>query len=117
MCGRLLPASIPLLADPAPAAPTLLHHIPLPVAALQDNTTVYVNRAPYVPYSGLVGVVSAAAEADRRQVSFDFLVFLADRNKELALSPNSETAGRVPDLLRGGVNGETWEQPSCGAGP
>ncbi|GIL79822.1 hypothetical protein Vretifemale_9103 [Volvox reticuliferus] len=63
------------------------------------NASMYVNRAPYLPYTGAVGVVSANVEPNQQQLAFDFLIFLAERNRELALSPNSSVLPYRKSLL------------------
>ncbi|GIL52667.1 hypothetical protein Vafri_8489 [Volvox africanus] len=65
----------------------------------KDNALVYVNRAPYLPYTGAVGVVSANVDPNQRQLAFDFLIFLAERNRELALSSNSSVLPYRKSLL------------------
>ncbi|GLI68045.1 hypothetical protein VaNZ11_012368 [Volvox africanus] len=65
----------------------------------EDKAVVYVNRAPYLPYTGAVGVVSANVDPNQRQLAFDFLIFLAERNRELALSPNSSVLPYRKSLL------------------
>ncbi|GIM07532.1 hypothetical protein Vretimale_11638 [Volvox reticuliferus] len=91
-------AAAPLLPPPASALPPAV--VPLAVAVPQSlrrlhgggirvavHASMYVILAPYLPYMGGVGVMSAYV--DQQQLAFDFLIFLVERNRELALSPNS----------------------------
>lgn len=59
----------------------------------QNHETVYVNRAPYLPYSGVVGIVSAQVDSTQQQAAYDFLIFLAQNNLQMALSPESTPEG------------------------
>ncbi|EFJ49433.1 guanylyl and adenylyl cyclase family member, partial [Volvox carteri f. nagariensis] len=73
----------------AKLCPYGLNDQPEQIVHQEDNSIVYVNRAPYLPYTGLVGVVSADIDPAQQQTAFDFLVFLAEHNRELALSRSS----------------------------
>ncbi len=56
----------------------------------QDGTDVYVNRAPYMPNSGFVGVVSASFDDTRIAAAVDFLAFLAHENAVISQMNDSE---------------------------
>ena len=56
----------------------------------QDGRTLYVNRAPYLPYTGVVGLVAAAVDPERQRRAFDFLTYLSAANLNLSLASDSE---------------------------
>ncbi|GFR48852.1 hypothetical protein Agub_g10806, partial [Astrephomene gubernaculifera] len=79
----------------------------------QDNSTAFVNRATYMPYSGLVGLVGAPVSAERQRVAFDFLTYLSNANLELALANDSYVVpyrtsamdpARIPEFVAAGYD-------------
>ncbi|KAG2434059.1 hypothetical protein HXX76_007787 [Chlamydomonas incerta] len=109
---------------------------PEPITA-QDGRTLYVNRAPYLPYTGVVGLVAAAVDPERQRVGFDFLSYLSAANLNLSLSndnpivPFRTTAlspDRIPDFVAAGydeaalrsymaVVNDTVHHPNLAPGP
>eukprot|EP00198_Chlamydomonas_reinhardtii_P006617 XP_001695953.1 predicted protein [Chlamydomonas reinhardtii] len=78
-----------------------------------DGRTLYVNRAPYLPYTGVVGLVAAAVDPERQRRAFDFLTYLSAANLNLSLASdnpivpfrtNALTTARIPDFVAAGFD-------------
>ncbi|KAG2501549.1 hypothetical protein HYH03_000056 [Edaphochlamys debaryana] len=83
------------------------------ISRLQDGAAVYVNRAAYLPYGGMAGVVGSAVSPERQRAAFGFLSYVSNANLNLSLSADNMivpfrsdalSPSRLPDFVAAGFD-------------